>query len=35
MAMLERLIEHVISNPWARFARMGDVAEELAAGAVY
>jgi len=35
MAMLERFMEHVLSNPWARFARMGDVAEELAAGAVY
>ena len=35
MAMLERLIEHILANPWTRFARMGDVAEELAAGAVY
>lgn len=35
LAMLERFVEHVLSNPWARFARMGDVAEELAAGAVY
>jgi peptidoglycan/xylan/chitin deacetylase (PgdA/CDA1 family) len=35
IAMLERFIEHVLPNPWARFARMGDVAQELAAGAVY
>jgi len=35
MAMLERFMEHVLSNPWARFARMGDLAEELAAGAIY
>jgi peptidoglycan/xylan/chitin deacetylase (PgdA/CDA1 family) len=35
MAMLERFVEHVLSNPWARFARMADVAKELAAGAVY
>jgi peptidoglycan/xylan/chitin deacetylase (PgdA/CDA1 family) len=35
MAMLERFIEHVLSSPWARFARMGDVAQELAAGAEY
>jgi len=35
IAMLERFIEHVLPNPWARFARMGDVAQELAAGVVY
>jgi peptidoglycan/xylan/chitin deacetylase (PgdA/CDA1 family) len=35
MAMLERLIEHVLSNSSARLARLADLAEELAAGAVY
>ena len=35
MAMLERFIQHVLAHPAARFARMGDLAEELAAGAVY
>jgi peptidoglycan/xylan/chitin deacetylase (PgdA/CDA1 family) len=35
MAMLERLIQHVLSNSSARLARLGDLAEELAAGAVY
>jgi peptidoglycan/xylan/chitin deacetylase (PgdA/CDA1 family) len=35
MLMLERLIQHVLSNTSARLARMGDLAQELAAGAVY
>ena len=35
MAMLERFVQHVLDQPAARFARMGDLAEELAAGAVY
>jgi peptidoglycan/xylan/chitin deacetylase (PgdA/CDA1 family) len=35
IAMLERLIQHVLSNSSARLARLGDLAEELAAGAVY
>jgi peptidoglycan/xylan/chitin deacetylase (PgdA/CDA1 family) len=35
MAMLERLIQHVLSNSSALLARLGDLAQELAAGAVY
>jgi hypothetical protein len=35
MLMLERLIQHVLANRSALLARMGDLAEELAAGAVY
>jgi hypothetical protein len=35
MALLERLIQHILSNTSARLARMGDLAEELEAGAVY
>lgn len=35
MILLERLVEHVLSNSSARFARLGDLAEELSAGAVY
>jgi len=35
MAMLERLIQHVLDHPEARFARMGDLAQELATGAGY
>jgi peptidoglycan/xylan/chitin deacetylase (PgdA/CDA1 family) len=33
MTLLERFIEHVLSRGSARFARMGDVAKELSAGA--
>lgn len=35
LTMLEQLIEHVLSNTSARFARMGDLAQELATGATY
>jgi len=35
MAMLESLIQHVLDHPAASLARMGDVAQELAAGAEY
>jgi len=35
MALLERFVQHVLSNSSARLARMGDLAQELAAGAVY
>jgi len=35
MLMLERLIQHILDQPAARFARMGDLAQDLAAGAVY
>ncbi len=32
MALLERVVQHVLSNGRTRFARMGDVARELSAG---
>jgi peptidoglycan/xylan/chitin deacetylase (PgdA/CDA1 family) len=35
MALLERFVEHVLAHGSARLARMGDLAQELAAGAVY
>jgi peptidoglycan/xylan/chitin deacetylase (PgdA/CDA1 family) len=35
MLMLERLIQHILDQPAARFARMGDLAQDLHAGAVY
>jgi peptidoglycan/xylan/chitin deacetylase (PgdA/CDA1 family) len=35
MLMLERLIQHILDQSAARFAPMGDLAQELAAGAVY
>ena len=35
MAMLESLMKHVLSNSSARFARLGDLAQDLATGAVY
>jgi peptidoglycan/xylan/chitin deacetylase (PgdA/CDA1 family) len=35
MALVERFVEHVLSNGSARFVRLGELAEELSAGAVY
>lgn len=35
VVMLESLIQHVLDQPAARFVRMGDLAQELASGAVY